>query len=74
MGPSERATPVAFRVTIDGEPPIAAFGSDADRYGMGLVDEQRMYPLIRQQGPILDRLFAIVFLDRGAEAFAFTFG
>jgi hypothetical protein len=74
MGPRERTTPVAFRVTLDGEPPVAAFGSDADRDGKGLVDEQRMYQLIRQQGPILDRLFAIEFLDRGAEAFAFTFG
>ena len=40
----------------------------------GLLDEQRMYQLIRQQGPIDDRMFAIAFLERGAEAFAFTFG
>jgi hypothetical protein len=33
-----------------------------------------MYQLVRQRGPILDRLFEIEFLDRGAEAFAFTFG
>jgi Thioredoxin like C-terminal domain len=33
-----------------------------------------MYQLIRQDGPIDDRTFEIVFLDRGAEAFVFTFG
>jgi hypothetical protein len=33
-----------------------------------------MYQLIRQRGSIADRLFTIEFLDRGAEAFAFTFG
>ena len=74
MGPKERATPVAFQVSIDGESPVAAFGSDADRAGAGLLDEQRMYQLVRQQRPVVDRLFEIEFLDRGAEAFAFTFG
>jgi hypothetical protein len=33
----------------------------------------RCSPLVRQRGPIADRLFTIEFLDRGAEAFAFTF-
>ena len=33
-----------------------------------------MYQLIRQQGPITDRLFEIEFLEPGAEGFAFTFG
>jgi hypothetical protein len=33
-----------------------------------------MYQLIRQRGSIVDRLFEIEFLDRGAEALAFTFG
>jgi hypothetical protein len=40
----------------------------------GLLVEQRMYQLIRQQGPIVDGLFEIELLDRGAEAFVFTFG
>ena len=30
--------------------------------------------LIRQQAPIVDRLFEIELLDGGAEAFVFTFG
>jgi hypothetical protein len=73
MGPRERDAPVPFRILIDGDPPHTGFGGDADEDGAGLLEEQRMYQLVRQQGPILDRLFEIEFLDRGAEAFAFTF-
>jgi hypothetical protein len=35
---------------------------------------QRMYQLIRQQGPIKDRTFEIQFLDPGVEIFSLTFG
>jgi hypothetical protein len=38
------------------------------------VREQRLYQLVRQPKPIMDRTFAIDFLDAGVEAFAFTFG
>ena len=69
-----RGAPVLFRVSIDGEPPRVAFGSDVDAEGAGLLDQQRMYQLVRQQGPVAVRTFGIEFLDRGAEAFAFTFG
>ncbi len=74
MGPAAREMPVPFRVSIDGEPPGLSGGSDVDQDGSGLLGEQRMYQLIRQQGPIDDRMFEIEFLDRGAEAFVFTFG
>ena len=74
MGPPARGSSVRFRVFIDGEPPGAAAGSDVDADGSGQLDRQRMYQLIRQHGPITDRLFEIEFLDRGAEAFCFTFG
>ena len=63
-----------FRVLIDGRPPGAAHGTDVDELGNGTVSEQRLYQLIRQQGPIADRLFEIEFLNPGAEAYAFTFG
>jgi len=53
---------------------VPACGSDVDARGFGLLVEQRMYQLIRQQDPIVDRLFEIELLDRGAEAFVFTFG
>jgi hypothetical protein len=74
MGPTAREMRVPFRVSIDGAPPGPSGGIDVDENGSGLLDEQRMYQLIRQQGPIDDRTFEIEFLDRGAEAFAFTFG
>ena len=74
MGPPARGSSVRFRVFIDGEPPAAAAGSDVDADGSGQLDQQRMYQLIRQHGPITDRLFEIEFLDAGAEGFAFTFG
>ena len=32
-----------------------------------------MSQLVRQKGPVVDRLIEIEFLDRAAEAFAFTF-
>jgi thiol-disulfide isomerase/thioredoxin len=73
MGPAAGA-PVRFRVLIDGRPPGAAHGSDVDEQGEGTVTEQRMYQLIRQPRPIVDRQFEIEFLGPGVEAFAFTFG
>jgi thiol-disulfide isomerase/thioredoxin len=74
MGPSAAGTPVRFRVRIDGQAPGAAHGIDVDEQGNGTLAEQRLYQLVRQPGPIADRLFEIEFLDAGAEAFAFTFG
>jgi thiol-disulfide isomerase/thioredoxin len=74
MGPPARGSSVRFRVFIDGSPPGAAAGSDIDADGSGELIQQRMYQLIRQHGPITDRLFEIEFLDPGAEGFAFTFG
>jgi hypothetical protein len=74
MGPAAQGTRARFRVLIDGQTPGAAHGVDVDEQGNGTVIEQRMYQLIRQPGPIADRLFEIEFLDSGVEAFAFTFG
>jgi thiol-disulfide isomerase/thioredoxin len=74
MGPAVQGTPVRFRVLIDGQPPGAAHGTDADDRGNGTVTEQRLYQLIRQPKVIADRLFEIEFLDSGVEAYAFTFG
>jgi hypothetical protein len=39
-----------------------------------MLTEQRLYQLIRQSKPIVDRRFEIEFLEPGAEAFSFTFG
>ena len=74
MGPVARGGAVPFRVLIDGRPPGASHGSDADEQGNGTVTGQRLYQLVRQPGPISERQFEIEFLDSGVEAFAFTFG
>jgi thiol-disulfide isomerase/thioredoxin len=74
MGPPGRGTPVRFRVRIDGQPPGAAHGTDADDQGNGTVTEPRLYQLIRQPGPVSEHTFEITFLDPGVQAYAFTFG
>jgi thiol-disulfide isomerase/thioredoxin len=74
MGPAARGKTVRFRVRLDGLPPADAHGGDVDDQGNGTLREQRLYQLIRQPKPIVDRLFEIEFLDPGAAAFAFTFG
>lgn len=74
MAPLRPDSAVRFRVSMDGEPPGPAHGLDVDDSGIGTAVDQRLYQLIRQPGPILDRTFEIEFLDAGVEAFAFTFG
>ncbi len=74
MGPSAPGTRVRFRVTIDGRPPVTSHGVDVDGQGNGSVTQQRLYQLIRQPQPIVDRQFEIEFLDSGVEVFDFTFG
>jgi cytochrome c biogenesis protein CcdA len=71
---SATGKPIRFRVTIDGEAPAASAGVDASASGSGVVREQRLYQLIRQNGQVEDRTFTIQFIDSGVEAFAFTFG
>jgi thiol-disulfide isomerase/thioredoxin len=74
MGPAARGTAVRFRVRIDGEAPGGSHGVDVNEKGEGSVTEPRLYQLIRQTAPIVDRQFEIEFLDPGVEVFAFTFG
>jgi cytochrome c biogenesis protein CcdA/thiol-disulfide isomerase/thioredoxin len=74
LGPAANNEPVRFRVTIDGAPPGEDHGADIDTNGRGMVDGQRLYQLIRQNGAISDRTFEIEFLDPGVQAYAFTFG
>ena len=63
-----------FVVRLDGEPPRDAQGLDVDAEGRGTVSEARLHQLVRQHGRIVDRTFAITFLDAGAQAYVFTFG
>ena len=74
MGPQPAGHSVRCRVTIDGQPPGSAHGLDVDEHGNATIVEQRLYQLIRQPKPIVDRTCAIEFLDAGVEVFSFTFG
>lgn len=74
MGPAVAGTSVKFRVLINGKPPGTSHGLDIDSDGYGMVNEQRMYQLIRQPGSITDQEFQIEFLDKDVEVFDFTFG
>jgi thiol-disulfide isomerase/thioredoxin len=74
MGPAAGVAAVRFRVLIDGQPPGAAHGIDVDALGNGTMTEHRLHQLIRQPGTVGSRQFEIEFLDRGVEAYAFTFG
>jgi hypothetical protein len=74
MAPPPGGHPARFRVLIDGAAPGSAHGFDVDHNGSGAVKEPRMYQLIRQSGPIMDREVEIQFLDAGVAAFDFTFG
>lgn len=74
MGSIQRGKKVGFRIYLDGRVPESAHGVDVDAQGFGILEEPRMYQLIRQQGPIRARRFEIEFLDPSAEAYSFTFG
>ena len=74
MGPASRGVSIPFRVFLDGQPATADRGVDVAADGSGVLGDQRTFQLIRQAGPITDRLFEIEFLDAGAEAYCFTFG
>jgi hypothetical protein len=74
LGPAAEGKRIRYRVTIDGMAPGADRGDDVDADGRGVVDEHRLYQLIRESGGISDHTFEIEFLDPGVQAYAFTFG
>ena len=74
MGPAELGTSAQFHVFVDGMAPKGDHGMDVDEQGAGAVTSQRLYQLIRQTGPIKDRLFEIEFGDSDVEVYSFTFG
>jgi cytochrome c biogenesis protein CcdA/thiol-disulfide isomerase/thioredoxin len=74
LGPNVNGKPVRFRVLLDNVAPAKSHGVDIDAEGNGIIKEQRLYQLIRQQGDVKEHTFTIEFLDEGAQAFSFTFG
>jgi hypothetical protein len=66
--------PVSFRVLLDGEAPGASHGVDVDEDGNGLLEDGRLYQLVREHDTVRERTLEITFLEPGAEAYVFTFG
>lgn len=69
-----RGAAVPFRVLLDGEPPGDAHGLDVDADGRGVLDEPRLYQLVRVPGAVADRVAEVVFHAPGVEAYVLTFG
>jgi thiol-disulfide isomerase/thioredoxin len=74
LAPAKAGKPVRFVVRLDGAAPGENCGIDTAPDGSGEIREPRLYQLIRQKGPIVDRTFEIEFLDIGVRALDFTFG
>jgi thiol-disulfide isomerase/thioredoxin len=74
MGPATPGASVRYQVLLDGQPPGSAHGGDIDDRGHGVVTEQRLHQLIRQPGPVTERIVEITCQDSGVQTFAFTFG
>jgi thiol-disulfide isomerase/thioredoxin len=74
LAPAKDGEPVRFVVRLDGAAPGENCGVDTAPDGTGEIREPRLYQLIRQKSPIMDRTFEIEFLDPGVHALDFTFG
>ena len=66
--------PIPFRVLLDGEPPGLSHGVDVDDDGNGVLQDGRLYQLVRAHDAVRERTLEITFREPGAEAYAFTFG
>ncbi|MFF5055352.1 redoxin domain-containing protein [Micromonospora sp. NPDC000663] len=71
---SGAGAPIPFRVLLDGDAPGPSHGVDVDEDGNGVLQDGRLYQLVRQDGAVRERTLEITFGEPGAEAYAFTFG
>jgi cytochrome c biogenesis protein CcdA/thiol-disulfide isomerase/thioredoxin len=74
LGPVSGGKPVAFKVTLDGKAPGEMHGADVAPDGRGVVTDQRLYQLIRQNDGAGEHTFSIEFEQAGIAAYTFTFG
>ncbi|MDG4840805.1 redoxin domain-containing protein [Micromonospora sp. WMMD967] len=65
---------IPFRVLLDGEAPGRSHGVDVDADGNGVLQDGRLYQLVRQDDAVRERTLEITFGEPGAAAYAFTFG
>jgi thiol-disulfide isomerase/thioredoxin len=66
--------PIPFRVRLDGEAPGRSHGVDVDEDGDAVLQDGRMYQLVREHDTVHEQTLEVTFLEPGAEAYAFTFG
>ncbi|MCU1489614.1 MAG: Thioredoxin [Acidimicrobiaceae bacterium] len=66
--------PIPFRVLIDGTAPGPSRGVDIDEDGNGVLEDGRLYQLVRAHDGISERTLEITFLGADAEAYVLTFG
>ena len=66
--------PIPFRVLLDGQAPGPSHGVDVDEDGNGVLQDGRLYQLVRERDGVRERTLQITFLEPGAEAYSFTFG
>ncbi|HTK02496.1 MAG TPA: cytochrome c biogenesis protein DipZ [Bordetella sp.] len=74
LGPGPDGKPVPFKVTVDGKVPGDAHGADVTADGIGVVEDQRLYQLVREPGDVAEHEFSIEFLAPQVSAYSFTFG
>ncbi len=65
---------IPFRVSLDGTTPGVSHGVDVDEDGNGRLADGRLYQLVRERGPVGERLLEVTFGAAGAEGYVFTFG
>jgi thiol-disulfide isomerase/thioredoxin len=66
--------PTPFRVLVDGDAPGPSRGVDVDADGNGVLQDGRLYQLVRQEDTVRERTVEITFRDPGVAAYVFTFG
>jgi thiol-disulfide isomerase/thioredoxin len=66
--------PIPFRLLLDGDAPGSSHGVDVDEDGNGMLQDGRLYQLVREREAVRERTLEITFLEPGAEAYVFTFG
>jgi thiol-disulfide isomerase/thioredoxin len=66
--------PIPFRVLLDGVAPGPSHGLDVDSDGNGLLEQGRLYQLVREHDTVRERTLEITFVEPGVEAYVFTFG
>jgi thiol-disulfide isomerase/thioredoxin len=71
---SGAAEPIPFRLTLDGQAPGPSHGVDVAEDGSGVLQDGRMYQLVRQHEGVSDRTLEVTFEAPGAQAYSFTFG